>query len=90
MAQIFFIMRTHQIVRYTATVINGTCNPHRKQVVTDIRDTLLLIPASSEGPTQYRTAKDQETWLSAVFNKYSEMDGVWSAAASVVCVVIYR
>ncbi|KAJ7124769.1 hypothetical protein C8R43DRAFT_1135450 [Mycena crocata] len=70
----------HFMMRYAAAVLNGVHNPHRSQVLKDIRDSILKVPSSKGILAQYWTQAEQETRLAAAFDKWA-VKGVWSAAA---------
>jgi hypothetical protein len=70
--------------RYLAAIINGLNNPYRAAVAADIRNAVLKVSASKDVPAQYWTKEEQETKVRQVYEKYSQMGGVWSAAAHTV------
>jgi hypothetical protein len=70
--------------RYFATIINGLNNPYRAAVAADIRNAVLKVSASKDVPAQYWTKEEQEAKVRQVYEKYSQMGGVWSAAAHTV------
>ncbi|KAJ7161440.1 hypothetical protein C8R43DRAFT_947636 [Mycena crocata] len=74
----------HFMMRYLAAIINGTNNPHRTAVATDIRNAVLKNSASKGILAQYWTKEEQETKMIAVYEKYSSRGDVWSAAAHAV------
>lgn len=67
--------------RYLAVVQGGTNNPHRANVAADIREALLIEPAHGGKPAKYWSKEDQYIRLAAVYHKWSQHGGVWSAAA---------
>ncbi|THH23181.1 hypothetical protein EUX98_g7992 [Antrodiella citrinella] len=72
----------HFICRYTTTVLDGTRNPHRVQVFSDIRDAILKVPAENGRPAVYWSQEDQAIRLVSVYQKWSEKGGVWSRASA--------
>ncbi|KAJ7026258.1 hypothetical protein C8F04DRAFT_1268296 [Mycena alexandri] len=71
----------HFIMRYAAGILNGAQNPHRKEVLKDVRDAIIKTPATKDGPAKYWLQAEQETRLAAAFDKWTARGGVWSAAA---------
>ena len=74
----------HILPRYLGAIINGTKNPHRKAVVKDIVDALLISCAGGGKPAEYWSQEVQEVRLQATYNKWLQVGGVWSAAATKV------
>ncbi|KAK7050400.1 hypothetical protein R3P38DRAFT_3173760 [Favolaschia claudopus] len=74
----------HFMMRYLAAILNGTQNPRRGAVAVDIRNAVLKKSAEKDAPAQYWSKEEQETKMVAVYEKYSRMGGVWSAAAHAV------
>ncbi|KAJ7037697.1 hypothetical protein C8F04DRAFT_1328715 [Mycena alexandri] len=71
----------HFIMRYGAVILNGANNPHRGEVLKDIRDAVIKVPANNDAPAQYWPQEEQKTRLAAAFDKWAIRGGVWSAAA---------
>ncbi|KAJ7150806.1 hypothetical protein C8R46DRAFT_1229740 [Mycena filopes] len=69
---------------YLAAVLNGVKNSHRPALAADIRNAILKKSAEKDAPAQYWPKDEQETRMCAVYNKYSQIGGVWSAAAHMV------
>ena len=65
-------------------IINGTKNPHRSAVAKDITDAILEAQASKGVSAVYRDKEDQESRLTAAFEKWAKRTDVWSAAATKV------
>ncbi|KAJ7029100.1 hypothetical protein C8F04DRAFT_1188031 [Mycena alexandri] len=74
----------HFMMQYLAAVLNGTNNPHRRELAADIRNAVLKNSASKGVLAQYWDQEEQESKMIAVYDKYSVKDGVWSAAAHAV------
>jgi len=70
--------------RYLGAVINGTKNPYRKAVAKDIVNALLIRRAGDGKPAEYWSQEEQETHLQATYDKWLQVGGVWSAAATKV------
>jgi len=68
-------------LRYAAVVLNGTKNPHRSEVLRDIRDAVIRTPSGKDGPAKYWGKKDQEERLIAAFDRWAERGEVWSTTA---------
>ncbi|KAJ7027842.1 hypothetical protein C8F04DRAFT_1266630 [Mycena alexandri] len=71
----------HFIMRYAAGILNGAQNPHRKEVLKDVRDAIIKTSATKDGPAKYWLQAEQEMRLAAAFDKWTARGGVWSAAA---------
>jgi hypothetical protein len=69
---------------YLSAIINGTRNPYRKVVAKEIVDAILISRAGKGDLAKYWSQEEQETRLEAVYNKWLEAGGVWSAAATKV------
>ncbi|KAJ6533328.1 hypothetical protein DFH09DRAFT_1406865 [Mycena vulgaris] len=67
--------------RYVVAIINGTSNPHRIEVATEIRNAVLKNSASKGVLAQYWSKEEQQANVMAVYDKYCRQGGVWSAAA---------
>ncbi|KAK6971771.1 hypothetical protein R3P38DRAFT_3297859 [Favolaschia claudopus] len=74
----------HFMMRYLAAVLNGTQNPRRGAVAADIRNAVLKKSAAKGAPAEYWPKEVQEAKMVDVYNRYSRMGGVWSAAAHAV------
>ncbi|KAF8173269.1 hypothetical protein BJ912DRAFT_1065323 [Pholiota molesta] len=74
----------HFMMRYGAVIYGGTKNPHRREVLLDIRDAIIKRPATTNIPALYWTQKEQETKIVDAYNKWLQNGNVWSAAASKV------
>ncbi|KAJ7081765.1 hypothetical protein B0H15DRAFT_912554 [Mycena belliarum] len=74
----------HFMMRYLAVVIGGMNNPHRGELAAAIRNAVLKNSASKGVIAQYWDKDDQKANMIAVYNKYCERGGVWSAAAHAV------
>ncbi|KAJ7601836.1 hypothetical protein DFH06DRAFT_1351920 [Mycena polygramma] len=70
-----------EIHRYGSVILNGVKNPHRGEVLKDIRDAIIKMPASKDAPAKYWSHADQKPRLAAAFDKWAVRGGVWSAAA---------
>ena len=66
-------------------VINSTKNAHQSAVAKDIRDAILKKPAGKGVSAVYQTKGDQETRLTAAFDKWAKRTDVWSTTAAKVC-----
>jgi hypothetical protein len=64
--------------------LDGTKNPHRGEVLLDIRDSIIREPAGKKGPAKYWSKEEQDKKLTTAFDKWSSRGKVWSAAASKV------
>ncbi len=71
--------------RYLAVVLGGVSNPNQGAVARDIVDAILAARAEKNKPAIYRRQPEQEERLRAVYEKWANVMGVWSAAASKVC-----
>ncbi|KAJ6502910.1 hypothetical protein C8R47DRAFT_1251855 [Mycena vitilis] len=71
----------HFMMRYGAVILNGVKNPHRGEVLKDIRDAIIKVPAGKDGPAKYWSQAEQAMRLPAAFDKWAVRGGVWSAAA---------
>jgi len=71
-------------LRYSATIINGTKNPHRSEVLRDIRDAIIRKPAGKNVPATYWGRSEQEGRLVSAFNRWAEHGDVWAVAATKV------
>ncbi|KAJ6484175.1 hypothetical protein C8R45DRAFT_931628 [Mycena sanguinolenta] len=74
----------HFMMRYLAAILNGVNNPYRAAVAAEIRNAVLKRPANKGVPAQYWTKEEQEMKVCEVYDKYSQLGGVWSAAAQAV------
>ncbi|PSR71595.1 hypothetical protein PHLCEN_2v12525 [Hermanssonia centrifuga] len=74
----------HCIARYTVVVLNGKKNPYLTSVARDISSALLKSRGSHGVLAEYRNRDEAETMLQAVYEKYSRIGGVWTAAAAKV------
>ncbi|KAJ7130666.1 hypothetical protein C8R46DRAFT_1236100 [Mycena filopes] len=74
----------HFMMRYLAAVLNGMNNSHRPALAADIRNAILKRSAEKDAPAQYWPRDEQESKICAVYDKYSQIGGVWSAAAHTV------
>ncbi|KAA1473136.1 hypothetical protein DENSPDRAFT_899980 [Dentipellis sp. KUC8613] len=70
--------------RYIVSIVNGTKNPYRSAISQDVVNSILISHADDNGPAKYRSKEEQEERLDAMFKKWSEKGGAWSAAASKV------
>lgn len=70
--------------RYLVVVLNGTKNPHRSGVAKDIRDAILKAGSTPESPAKYWSKEEQAVKLTAAYEKWEKVPGVWSAAAQKV------
>ncbi|KAJ6460701.1 hypothetical protein C8R47DRAFT_1226202 [Mycena vitilis] len=71
----------HFLMRYAAVILNGTRNPHRGEVLKNIRDAIVKEPSSKDAPAKYWPQDEQKVRLAAAFEKWAVRGGVWSAAA---------
>ncbi|KAF8173443.1 hypothetical protein BJ912DRAFT_1079230 [Pholiota molesta] len=74
----------HFIMRYNAVIFGGAKNPHRREVLVDIRNAIIKTPAKANYPATYWTQAEQEVNITEVFNKWLKYDNVWSVAATKV------
>ncbi len=70
--------------RYTVVVLNGKKNPLIEAVAKDVSNALLKTRASGGNLAEYRDKYEAEAMLQMVFEKYSKIGGVWTAAAAKV------
>ncbi|KAJ7157998.1 hypothetical protein C8R43DRAFT_1180381 [Mycena crocata] len=70
----------HFIMRYAAGILGGVHNPQRTAVLKDIKEAILKVPSSKGVLAQYWSQGEQETRLTAAYDKWLQR-GVWSAAA---------
>jgi hypothetical protein len=63
-------------------------NPHRGEILKDIRDAITKIPANKESPAQYWPHADQLTQLPTAYEKWAMRGGVWSATAQNVSLLL--
>ena len=61
--------------------MNGTKNPYWSAVAKDIIDAILEKCASKGVSAVYCSKENQETRLTAAFEKWADKPDVWSAAA---------
>lgn len=73
--------------RYTATIINGSQNPHRLEVGKDISRAIIKVPAHNGIPSTYWTREEQERLLINAYDKWAVYGGVWSAASAEVSLI---
>ncbi|KAJ7606467.1 hypothetical protein DFH06DRAFT_1348008 [Mycena polygramma] len=66
---------------YGSVILNGVKNPHRGEVLKDICDAIIKMPASKDAPAKYWSQADQKSRLADAFDKWAVRGGVWSAAA---------
>jgi hypothetical protein len=71
-------------VRFLAVIVNGTKNPHRAEVASDITDAILKKRAANGKGAEYWSKEEQISKLEAAFEKWTRKGGVWSAAAAQV------
>ncbi|KAI6009042.1 Septin-domain-containing protein [Pisolithus marmoratus] len=72
----------HFIARYLATIMNASKNPLRSAVMADITNAILKKHAKDGGSgAEYWSRLEQEEWLIAAYDKWSESGTVWSAAS---------
>ncbi|KAF8191327.1 hypothetical protein BJ912DRAFT_849553, partial [Pholiota molesta] len=67
-------------IRYSAGVFGGTKNKNRRHILQDIRDAIIKTPATGKTPAMYWTKDEQETKLTAAYDKWLQ-HGAWSDAA---------
>ena len=67
--------------RYTACILNASKSPWYREVGKDVVDALLKARAEDGSPAQYWSKEEQVEKMDAMFNKWQEHGGVWSAAA---------
>ena len=78
------------LTRYTATVLNGSKNPCRSAVVSDITNAILKKHASegdSHSPgagATYWDRKEQEKQLIAAYDKWAAKGPIWSMGSEKV------
>ncbi|TFY52964.1 hypothetical protein EVG20_g10326 [Dentipellis fragilis] len=72
----------HFLARYLVTTLGGTKNQHRAAVARDIVDAMLISRTSKNEPAKYWSKEEQESRLQTMFEKWSAIGGVWSAASS--------
>ena len=79
------------IISYVVVILNGTKNPYRNTVASDIKNAILKTRAEKGTPATYWSRSEQEKRLEEVYQKWSRHGGVWSAAAAKVsaCVADY-
>ena len=75
-------------MRFLAVIINGTKNPHRAEVASDITDAILKKRAANGKGAEYWSKEEQISKLEAAFEKWRRRSGVWSAAAAQVRVFL--
>ncbi|KAF8186240.1 hypothetical protein BJ912DRAFT_927161 [Pholiota molesta] len=74
----------HFMMRYNAVIYGGCKNPHRQEVLLDIRNAIIKRPAKPNMPALYWSQSEQETRIIEAYNKWLQNGKVWSAAASKV------
>ncbi|THH19481.1 hypothetical protein EW146_g1687 [Bondarzewia mesenterica] len=74
----------HFLMRYLATIVNGTRNPHRSAVAKDVIDSILMTRAGGGKSAEYWSRDEQEQHLQLMYERWMMKGGVWSAAASKV------
>ncbi|KAH9952137.1 hypothetical protein B0H21DRAFT_684053 [Amylocystis lapponica] len=72
----------HFMMRYLVCVMNGTRNPLRSAVAQDLVDAILKSKADKHNLATYWSQAEQETRLSAVYEKWLNNGNVWTAAAA--------
>ncbi|TFY51908.1 hypothetical protein EVG20_g10784 [Dentipellis fragilis] len=72
----------HFLIRYLATVLGGTKNPHRSHIAKDVVDSILISRAEKGQPAKYWDKEEQEARLQMMYEKWAAVEGVWSAASS--------
>jgi hypothetical protein len=64
-----------------AVICNGMKNPRRSEVARDITSAILKSKADGKICATYWGQEEQEKQLQRVYDKWSEVGTVWSAAA---------
>ncbi len=65
-------------------VLGGKKNPYLTSVARDISSALLKSRGSHGVLAEYRNRNEAEAMLQGVYEKYSKIGGVWTAAAAKV------
>ncbi|KAF8176924.1 hypothetical protein BJ912DRAFT_930520 [Pholiota molesta] len=74
----------HFMMRYSTVIFNGTKNPHRAEVLVDIRDAIIKTPAIKNVPATYWTQPEQEANIIKAYDKWLKHGGIWTAASGKV------
>jgi hypothetical protein len=77
------VSEAHFVYRYLVCVAGGMKNHYRKEVANDVVDAILKTRGK---PATYWPQDEQARRLQSVFEKWTEK-GIWSAAASKVCLL---
>jgi hypothetical protein len=67
----------YTLTRYLIVVINGTKNPHRSEVASDISEAILKTKAGKGVSATYWSKDEQVTRLTAAFDKWAQKGSVW-------------
>ncbi|KAJ7138759.1 hypothetical protein C8R43DRAFT_1131921 [Mycena crocata] len=74
------LLDVYHFIIYAAGILGGVHNPQRTAVLKDIKEAILKVPSSKGVLAQYWSQGEQETRLTAAYDKWLQR-GVWSAAA---------
>ncbi|KAF9470175.1 hypothetical protein BDN70DRAFT_821684, partial [Pholiota conissans] len=71
----------HFMMRYSAAIFNGAKNPHRREVLVDVRNAIIKKPAKPNQPAEYWPQSEQERRIIEMYDKWVSHGDVWSGAA---------
>ena len=69
-------------------ILNGSRNPHRRNVAEDIVNTLLKKQSQQGSGAEYWSREEQVRRFKDVYEKYAQLGEVWTAAADKVFTVL--
>ncbi|KAF8995281.1 hypothetical protein BDZ89DRAFT_1001453 [Hymenopellis radicata] len=74
----------HLLMRMLLVILNGSRNPHRRNVAEDIVNALLKKRSQQGSGAEYWSREEQVRRFKDVYEKYAQLGEVWTAAADKV------